>query len=1298
MKCKKCKNTIENNSTVCKYCNTTVAKKANKVLISILCVLLVMVIALGSFALWHFLGKKDDAEVVKQPTIEAENTSETGGESGQSNQAAALSLYVEDDNVNINTESTVVFRVISDKEIDNNLEIVDADTSKVITYLSVANTNDDGSVEYSGTYTFTPDTTDDINVYARAGKDISNESHISVRNPVSDEGREEFRELMDDFADYMSSVELEDVLPEDELKMVEKWLNDQPAVAEVEIRGESVYYLTNGGVGSCHTVEETNPFCASSEKDDFKEDTTAVEYYQKWKKDSGSLRETDGDISYLPADITITNDNTAILIPTKDANDGFQRTWFETLRDIIQNSPKLGGVVDFLETPNEVMDAISNHSLVNYGTIYLAAHGGNDGNYYFKIFESTNKSSWEEFEEDYGHLVQKLDLFEELFGAEWDIQYNTGTNSDGELVYKILLSSRYIVDCYDEYNFDNTVIVLFSCYGLSDETFNNFLTSRNVQCVMGSRDSIWFLAMNQFAKDVLVPFYCNSGNEASKLNSIWDSAVEPDSSFVRTYDSYSDSSGQILPFNVYWDKYKENISFFDREKKRLIKDATVDDNIVDTDRIAQYYAWRYELDVENVKVTFYEEASTNTQGLARAANTFDVELRNLPQTYEIRPNNFDDFILEGNGKISGTLYEGRTERTVHADGSHTDVQKKGEILKNTDISANRFLNQGFREEDIATSSSNGRFTFEGENGEVFPWGHYVITSKDPDYEGEASIILTQDSTDGGELILNGGKSYISGFAMGKKELKGNATVALGGATITLHNSSGAEIDCVDAKDSGFFEFKDLEDDVYTLTISHEDYETLECSFTVKKGYEYKCEQGVFVLELDESAKDIVLVVDVSGSMDGSPMSSMKTACKRFANNILGKNNGCRVAMVTYDDYASAVVPFTKYRSKIETAANGLYAGGGTNIESGLMRAEELLTDSQKKKTIVLMSDGQPNGGKEGNELIDYASTIKNKDITIYTLGFFDALGSDAAECRSLMNSLASYGYHYEASSEADLINFFSDISEQVNNKKVTHITVACPVDVYATYNGETLSSAEDSLCTRTSFGSLMFDGDEDDPIKVLRFDESLDVDIRIEGYGEGTMDYTVSYVDADGNYTDVREFKDIAVTDKLIATAKPKRSDVTTLNLDNDGDGKVDEVLEVAGKGAKTETEGSKKEDKKENSNNLLLIIIIGAGSLILLAAVIILVKKRKKKAVKTADESKTELPVKDTIAPVVTAIPTTSAPAEAVTKALSVDKTPAAESTPKKIFIGRFCENCGTALNDTDEFCSNCGTSRIVK
>ena len=117
--------------------------------------------------------------------------------------------------------------------------------------------------------------------------------------------------------------------------------------------------------------------------------------------------------------------------------------------------------------------------------------------------------------------------------------------------------------------------------------------------------------------------------------------------------------------------------------------------------------------------------------------------------------------------------------------------------------------------------------------------------------------------------------------------------------------------------------------------------------------------------------------------------------------------------------------------------------------------------------------------------------------------------------------------------------FFNDIADQISGQQYIYIRIACPVDVKVTCNGETLDSSEESLNTRTDFGTLTFEesgedqseetdtgqdayedtgqsgalfgilnqtqnGDDreeetDDRIKVLRLKDNTEYDIEIEG-------------------------------------------------------------------------------------------------------------------------------------------------------------------------------------------------------
>ena len=131
----------------------------------------------------------------------------------------------------------------------------------------------------------------------------------------------------------------------------------------------------------------------------------------------------------------------------------------------------------------------------------------------------------------------------------------------------------------------------------------------------------------------------------------------------------------------------------------------------------------------------------------------------------------------------------------------------------------------------------------------------------------------------------------------------------------------------------------------------------------------------------------MLVIDVSGSMDGTKIEETKKAASKFIDTVLSKD--AYISIVTYDNSASLCVDFSNDGDTLNTAIDSIYANGGTNIEAGLALANEQMYYSHaKKKIIVLMSDGEPNDGKVGEELIDYADTIKNRGIYLYTLGFF----------------------------------------------------------------------------------------------------------------------------------------------------------------------------------------------------------------------------------------------------------------------------------------------------------------------
>lgn len=355
-------------------------------------------------------------------------------------------------------------------------------------------------------------------------------------------------------------------------------------------------------------------------------------------------------------------------------------------------------------------------------------------------------------------------------------------------------------------------------------------------------------------------------------------------------------------------------------------------------------------------------------------------------------------------------------------------------------------------------------------------------------------------------------------------------------------------------------------------------------------------------------RDVVLVLDASGSMSGTPMEETKKASKKFITTVFEQD--ASVGIVTYNSSAHKVANFCRNTQYLNNIIDALNTGSSTNIEDGLKQAEEMLkTSKAKKKLIVLMSDGLPNDGKEGDDLIAYANQLKSQGIYIYTLGFFSAVESSYKdEAQHLMEAIASEGCHFEVDNADDLVYFFEDIASQIQGQKYIYVKIACPVDVVVEYNGEKLSSKGAESGQRTEFGTLTFEENpneseknskSDTRIKVLRLKEGAQYDIQIEGNGKGKMDYTIGFMDENGEYSDMREFRNIQITNDTQIDTVAAVSEMTYLKVDSDGDGKYDLIYRA---------------DKDQKAilidSNLLTIIIVIISSITALLIIEIVIRK----------------------------------------------------------------------------------------
>ena len=114
----------------------------------------------------------------------------------------------------------------------------------------------------------------------------------------------------------------------------------------------------------------------------------------------------------------------------------------------------------------------------------------------------------------------------------------------------------------------------------------------------------------------------------------------------------------------------------------------------------------------------------------------------------------------------------------------------------------------------------------------------------------------------------------------------------------------------------------------------------------------------------ETTSDVVLVIDCSGSMEGTKLTNTRKAAKAFGQKLLTEGSTTRIAIVTFIDEATAhnnghfygAGELAAFETAVDKATD---ANGGTNQQAGLHVAQQLLnTSSAGLKNIVILSDGE----------------------------------------------------------------------------------------------------------------------------------------------------------------------------------------------------------------------------------------------------------------------------------------------------------------------------------------------------
>lgn len=197
------------------------------------------------------------------------------------------------------------------------------------------------------------------------------------------------------------------------------------------------------------------------------------------------------------------------------------------------------------------------------------------------------------------------------------------------------------------------------------------------------------------------------------------------------------------------------------------------------------------------------------------------------------------------------------------------------------------------------------------------------------------------------------------------------------------------------------------------------------------------------LTVDKNAPlAVVLVLDVSGSMQGQPLVDAKVAAARFLDRLSAGNQAALIAFSDNLNPDPQVLDPTRelgFRGNMEALYDmieGLQAAGGTHIYNALSKATTLTQSLPSgHRAILLLSDGTNEPADVGNP--DEAITLaKQANLPIYVIG----LGNRIDEQYLRRLTAETGGVLRLAPSSAELAQTFDDMAELLKTQYVLKYT------------------------------------------------------------------------------------------------------------------------------------------------------------------------------------------------------------------------------------------------------------------
>ena len=257
--------------------------------------------------------------------------------------------------------------------------------------------------------------------------------------------------------------------------------------------------------------------------------------------------------------------------------------------------------------------------------------------------------------------------------------------------------------------------------------------------------------------------------------------------------------------------------------------------------------------------------------------------------------------------------------------------------------------------------------------------------------------------------------------------------------VVVTGAGGARVvDTIATKGAGFAESVDVELVHVTASITDGRKYVHGVSKDAFRVFEDGQRQSITHFASEGVPLDLILAIDVSGSMDGS-MPKVKDAVKEFLAAISPKDQ------VTILGFNESIFTLTRKSTDPATrlrAVDRLAPWGATALYDVVIAGVDLLGRETGRKAILVFTDGEDQGSHAS--LTDAERKLESSGVSLYMIG--QGRGVKIEGLKKTMNRLsaASGGRAFVTDKIEDLRHAFADVLEELSNQYLLGFTSTNP--------------------------------------------------------------------------------------------------------------------------------------------------------------------------------------------------------------------------------------------------------------